>query len=213
MQSDRRDVKCGVLLITCAVAGLVVMAFHPTGHGMMDPTTATRLRLINVAVHSLAIASAPALFLAMLGVARYLGRSDLTVAALVAFGFAAVGTMGAAIASGFVAPGVMTHIVAANGSQVPGAFLVYTSLWNQGFAKVHTVASSVGVVLWSITILRTGLMPRPIAWYGMLMGVAIAALLLTGLLTLDVHGFGVVTAAQSLWFIAVGWALMRRDAS
>lgn len=211
MHSDRRDVKSGALLVAVALAGVVVMAFHPTAHGLMDPATAQRTALVNVAVHSLAIASAPLLFLAMLGVARYLGPSDLTAAGLVAVGFAAVGTLGAATASGFVAPGVIRSIVAAEGSRMPDAFLLYTGLWNQGFAKVHTVASGVGIVLWSAAILRTRRMPRPIAWYGVLAGAAIAALVLAGVITLNVHGFGLVTIAQSIWFVAVGWAMTRRD--
>lgn len=212
MESDRRDVKSGVLLIVVAALGVAVMALHPTGHGLMDPATASRLALVNAVVHGTAIATAPILFLAMLGVWRYLGPSDLTTAALVAFGFAAIGTLGAATASGFVAPGVISRIVAAEGSRIPDAFLLYTSLWNQGFAKVHAVTSSVGIVLWSAAILRTGRMPRAIALYGSVIGVTIAVLLIAGALTLDIHGFGAVTLAQSAWFAAVGWALMRRSA-
>ena len=212
MESDRRDVKSGVLLIVVAALGVAVMAFHPTGHGLMDPATATRLTLVNAVVHGTAIATAPILFLAMLGVWRYLGPSDVTTAALVAFGFAAVALMGAAIASGFVAPGVISRIVAAQGSKIPDAFLLYTSLWNQGFAKVQAVSSSVGIVLWSVAILRTGRMPSAVGWYGIVIGAAISLLLMAGAFALDIHGFGAVTLAQSAWLAAVGWAVMRRSA-
>ena len=106
--------------------------------------------------------------------------------------------------SGFVAPGVIARIGTADGSNVPDAFLMYTRLWNQGFAKVNVVASSIGVLLFSVTILRGGRASRAAGVFGAVVSVAILLSFFAGHLTLDVHGFGAVTFAQSAWLIWVG---------
>jgi hypothetical protein len=205
----KRDVSSGILLIAGALAGVVVMIHHPTVHGLMAPEGSERLAQLNVMVHSLALAATPIVFLGLLGLARRLGPSDLTTAALVAFGFAGVAVMSAAVASGFVATGVIQHIIPAEGSRVPEALLEYTGLWNQGFAKVDVVASSVGIVLWSVAILRSGRMARAAGFAGAAVGAAILLVFFSGHLTLNVRGFGIVIFAQSAWLIWLGILLIR----
>lgn len=204
-----RDVASGALLIAGALAGLVVMSLHPTGHDLANPEKFQRLALLNVRVHSLALVATPMVFLGMLGLSRRLGSPDLARAALVAFGFGGAAVMSAAVASGFVAPGVMARIIAAEGSRVPEAFLVYTGLWNQGFAKVNVVAYGVGILLWSAAILRSGRLARASGSVGVALGAVILVAFLSGHLRLDVHGFGLVTFAQSGWLIWLGILLCR----
>ena len=84
------------------------------------------------------------------------GASGLATAGRVAYGWGCVAVMSAAVASGFVSPGVIARIVAAEGSRMPEAFLLYTGLWNQGFAKVNVVATSIGILLCR----KRGAMPR-----------------------------------------------------
>jgi hypothetical protein len=205
----KRDVVSGTLLIAGAVAGVIVMVFHPTGHGVQSAAEGHGLALVNVMVHSLALCATPVVFLGLLGLARAMGPTDLTTAALVGWGFGAVAVMSAAVASGFVAPAVMQHIVAAENSRVPEAFLLYTGLWNQGFAKVYVSATSISMLLWSAAMLRgrDGSVGPAVA--GIVVGVAALLGVLSGLLHLDVHGFGVVTFAQSAWLIWLGILLCR----
>jgi len=117
--------------------------------------------------------------------------------------------MSAAVASGFVAPAVIARIVGAEGSKMPEELLLYTGLWNQGFAKVWLVATWTGVMLLAVTIVKSGRLPRSA---GVLVAVVSALVLLlffAGHLTLDVHGFSLVTFAQSAWLIWVGVLLCR----
>src|SRR3989442_1116642 len=92
----KRDVVSGILLIAGALAGMIVMSLHPTGHGLMAEEGSEKLAQLNVMVHSLALAATPIVFLGLLGLQRRLGQSDLTTAALVAFGFGGVAVMSAA---------------------------------------------------------------------------------------------------------------------
>ena len=204
----KRDVQSGVLLIAGALAFVGVMLLHPTAHGLLGGgAAAERLGILNRLVHGVALAAAPAMFLGMLGLHARLAASRTSLAALVAWGFGTVTVAGAAIASGFVAPGVIEHIKAANNSRVPDAFLLYTGLWNQGFAAVNVVAWGSAIVLWSAAILRTRRLP---AWTGTI-GVVVGSLVLLGFLSghvrTDVHGYGILTFLEAAWLLSVGIAL------
>ena len=201
----------GILLIAAALAGVVVMALHPTAHGLLSPDTAAHLTRVNTFVHSLALVTVPVLFFGLLALTRRLGATDLSVAALVAWGFGGVAVTSAAVASGFVAPGVIARIVAKDGSQVPAAFLLYTGLWNQGFAKVYLVASCGAILLWSAAILRDNgkRLPRGAGIAGLVLAGAVLLGFFAGHLGLDVHGFGVLMIAQGVWLVWIGVTMLR----
>jgi hypothetical protein len=200
----KRDVASGALLVAGAAAGVVVMGLHPSAHGLMDADSGPHLTHLNVMVHGLALCATPMVFLGLLGLWRRLGPSDLASAALVSYGWGCVAVMSAAVASGFVSPGVIARIVAAEGSKLPEAWLLYTGLWNRGFAKVNVVATSIGILLFSATILRGGRLSRASGVFGAAVGAALLLLFFAGHLTLDVHGFGIVTFAQAAWLIWIG---------
>jgi hypothetical protein len=190
---------------------MVVMTFHPTGRTMITPENFPRQAVLNVTVHGIALAAVPSLFVGLLGLSRRLGPSDLTTAALVAYGFGAVALMSAAVASGFVATPLIERLFAvqAESRGVYQALLTYTGLLNQGFAKVNVVASSSAILLWSVAILRSDRMARTAGVAGALVGAGVLLAFLSGQLRLDVHGFGIVTFAQSGWLIWLGILLCR----
>jgi hypothetical protein len=197
-----RDLASGILLIAGSGAGVVVMGLHPTAHGLVNPDSGAHLTRVNEMVHGLALAAVPAVFLGLLGLARRLAPSDLATAGLVAYGWASVAVLSAAVASGFVAPGVITD----------EAFLSYTHLLNQGFAKVNVVASCVAILLFAAAILRGGRLSRAAGVFGAAVSAAILLLFFVGHLRLDVHGFGIVILAQSAWLIWIGILLCRERA-
>jgi hypothetical protein len=202
-----RDTGSGLLLITGALAGVVVMGLHPTAIHVTRHDTIPALAPLGVLVHSLALIATPVVFLGLLGLSRRLEHTDLAIAALVAFGFGAVATLIAALANGFVLPGVAARIVAAPGSNVPHAFMVYTGLWNQAFAKAHLVAYSVGILLWSAAILsRRGRLAfsAATAIAGAALGGAVLLAFFSGHLRLDVHGSRIVYFSRSAWLAGVG---------
>jgi hypothetical protein len=207
----KRDLLSGILLITGALTGMAVMVLHPTGRTMITHENFQSQGLLNMAVHGVALAAVPVLFLGLLGLSRRLGSTELTTAALVAYGFGAVAVMCAAVASGFIATPVIEQILTgpAESRAVYHVLLSYTGLVNQGFAKVNVAASSVAVLLWSAAIWQGGRMPRAPGVVGGVIGAGVLLVLLSGYLRLDVHGFGIVTFAQSLWLIWLGVLLCR----
>jgi hypothetical protein len=104
----------GVALIAGAIAGMITMSLHPSGHHViMSPREMEMLALLTRAVHGLGIVALPLSFLGCMVITRRLASPNrLSVAALVVYGFAAIAIMMAASMSGFVAPGVMSKLVA-----------------------------------------------------------------------------------------------------
>lgn len=211
----RRDVGSGMLLFAGSLAGVVVMGFHPTGHDLMRPEAFEHQARLNALLHGLALASLPVVFLGLLGLSRRLAFSELATAALVAHAFGAAAALSAAVASGFVAPVFVERALAAE--EGPGgmnhALLTLAGALNQGFAKVYVVATSAAILLWSLSILRSGRLGRAVAIAGIAVGAVLLALLLAGHLQLGVHGVGMVVFAQSAWMIWVGVLLCRAQSA
>jgi hypothetical protein len=85
----------------------------------------------------------------------------------------------------------------------------YNFLINQAFAKIFVVASCSAVALWSALIVKSRALPVAIGIYGLVLGPIAVIALLSGHLSLDVHGFGLVIFSQAIWFIVVGILMLR----
>jgi hypothetical protein len=198
------DAKGGVALIAATAAGLVTMAFHPTPHDIFGVADPKRALAIGVLVHGLAIASVPPLFLG--GLSLYRRTADgarFALAALVCYGFSLIAITIAAAASGFVVTGL-----ASAPEPAPHAVLLAVGLLNQAFAKIDVVASSAAIFLWSLAIWRGRSLSRGLAAYGLVLAPVLAALIVSGSLRLDVHGFGLVVLLQGIWFVSAGVLLL-----
>lgn len=71
------------------------------------------------------------------------------------------------------------------------------------------MASCSAIALWSFRIVTSGSLPIALGLYGLLLGPVLVIAMITGGLSLDVHGFGVVIFGQALWFIVAGILLRR----
>jgi hypothetical protein len=190
-----------------ALSALVTMALHPTGHDV----AAGRAGLA-VTVHALALAGIPLSVYGLAVLTRRLAvREPLAGLALSFYGVAAIAGLLAAVASGFVATALLASLGERSGTDrvVAAALVHWTGSWNQAFARVHVASSSLAIALWSVTFLRSGLLPRRVAVYGLVVAVLTLIALLSGHLRLDIHGFGAVVLAQTVWMVVVGLHLRR----
>lgn len=212
------DRKSGIAFLIGSVGGIVTMAIHPTGGGIMTPAQAEALALASEIAHTLAMVSFLVMFLGAVGLTRRLARIDsptapdrLAIAGIVVYAFAAVALMMATSVSGFIVPDLIRHMMrdtAANGPQWRMMIdAVFT--FNQAFARIYSVAASLAILLWSATVLRNGGLNRGIATYGAVIAVVITILIAVGHLRLNVHGMAVVVFAQALWFVLAGVEMMR----
>jgi hypothetical protein len=208
----------GGALIVGSVGGIVTMLFHPTGHDLLAQADqiARRNEAITVATHSLALASTPVLLFGFSGLSRRLDwEYPPTWAAFIAYAFAAAAAMCAAVINGLAGPVLTRQILNADepSRQVLQAVFVNNTLLNGAFSKVFVVASSAAITLWSVSILKSSRFAKSIGVTGCIVGLASIAVLLSGHLRLNVHGFGLLVFAQSAWVILLGALLCRQGDS
>lgn len=210
------DTKGGIALIAGSLAGIITMGLHPTVRDLSAPDKLAPMALLLISVHALAVASLPVLFLGALALSRRLASPDrLAIAALVVYGLALTAVLVAAVVDGFVVPNLAREIMSAAPPASEGwrIALYYNGFLNQAFARVFFVASSISIVLWSASILRTRALASGVAIYGLLVGPAVVIAVVSGL-RLDPHGAGSLILGQSLWFIVVGimlWKLKQKQ--
>jgi hypothetical protein len=210
------DRKAAIALTAGSLGGILTMAIHPTAAGSLTAEQVARLSTASAAAHSLAMVSVLVLFLGACGLARHTAaRHRLSFAAIVTFGFACVAIVIAAAVSGFIVPNIMKHMVRdlpANAHQwqivIDGIFQ-----FNQAFARIYSVATSLAIVLWSISALRNKTLAQGTVIYGCIVSPLIILGIAIGHLRLDVHGMAIVTLAQAIWFIAAAAQLFSTPTS
>lgn len=193
---------------------IITMAFHP--HGKISPAELDSAVRMLIAVHTLALASIPVLFLGSWGMTRRLASPDrLSWMALVFFAMGSVAVMNAAILDGLMAPYLIKQIAGASAEvrDIWQMFMKYNYQMNQSCARVYAVGSSVAVVLWSVCILRNRAKERGIAIYGCVLGVVTTLGIVSGLLSPDWHGFGILILGQAIWFVMMGIGIWSEGAS
>lgn len=204
------------MLILGLLGSVITMLVHPTGANILpDNPNAMHMLQVNVFAHSLAIACIPLTFIGLLGFSRTLGLDRLLVqSALVSYGFGGIAGMAAAVYSGFGGTGLARLMTKTNDEptrQMLEAMFRYNGIMNQGFAKVMFVATSVSIICWSASILKSNKLGKAIGVFGSLIGVLSLALFAAGHLHLDVHGFGAFIFAISVWFLMVAIWLFKSD--
>ncbi len=204
----------GLALISGSAGMIITMSLHPTGQvapGQVEPI----IRML-IAVHALALACVPVLFLGAWGLSRRMASPDnLAVAGLVLYTFALLAVMNAAVADGLITPSLLRQLVASAGSpsaidgwRMMSHFNFYV---NQAYAQVFVAASSVAIVLWSAASWRSRELARGLGIYGFILGPVTLVALFSGRLNLNAHGFGIITFGQASWFIVAGALLWRRE--
>jgi len=204
----------GLALIVGSSGMIITMSLHPTGH--VAPEQIEPMIRMLIAVHALALACIPVMFLGAWGLSRRFGSHDhMAMTALVVYAFALIAVMNAAVADGLVTPPVLRQMVASAGAQSASdswrMISHYNFYVNQGYAQVFVAASSVAIVLWSAATWHSKELARGLGIYGCILGAVTLLALLSGNLSLDKHGFGMIIFAQAAWFIGAGGLLWRAE--
>lgn len=191
---------------------MITMSLHPVaGAHPITPDQFEKLATLLIGVHVLAIAGVPFSFLGAFALTRRLdspGRLALVGLVIYSLGLVAV-TIAPAI-SGLVGTEILRHIIARGAdSDQWRTLMAYNFLINQAFAKIFVVASCSAVALWSLKVVTSRTLPVAIGIYGLLLGPVVVIALISGVLSLDAHGFGLVIFSQAIWFIVAGILLSR----
>ena len=209
MTTDR---LAALALTAGSLAGIVIMALHPTGSEVARDAAGGGAMSLAVAVHWLAIVAQPLILAGSLAITlRLRARRDVAVGAFVFFAVAGVAVTIAAAASGLVSPAVLRgmHDSEAGAMASMQNYLHYTSLLNQAFAGIYVVLGAIAIALWSAAIVAGRELPRALGRYGLALAAALLIGLASGHLTLGIHGFGLVVLGESAWMIWAAAALWR----
>jgi hypothetical protein len=207
MTDERRS---AIALIAASVGMIITMVSHPGGK--IAPAEVDHVARMLIVVHSLALLSVPVILLGAWGMTRRIGGADrLAWAGLVLYALASVAVMNAAVCDGLIAPTLIRKIVAATAEtrDVWQTLMNFNFQMNQAFARVYAVGSSLAVVLWAVSILRYKALGWGVGIYGVVLGVVTVAGILSGYLTPDRHGFGMLVFGQAIWFLIVAGGLWR----
>jgi hypothetical protein len=208
------DRYSGVALILGSAGIIITLALHPSDRGLFQPDTFQSAARTLMAVHSIALFSFPILFVGAYGLSRRLSPLPNTfpfaLSGLVFYSFALASMMIGVAFDGLVSPGLAKQIISTTGSIGQGWRIAfnYNSLVDQAFVRVFVMGSSIAVLLWSASILRTKL-SRGSGIFGFILGVGTIAAQLTGAMDRAPHTFLMVLVAQALWFTILGVILSR----
>ena len=192
-KDDRLTRDGGIALVTGAAASIALMMNHPSGpHGGA---------LVGI-VHGGMMLALGAMLFGFVAFARARGPSTPVILGLIAFAISVGAHVGAATINGFAVPALASWPKGPPGHDV---FLLAWQL-NQGLAGVGIVATGIAYVSWAIALRRD----HPLlAAAGALAGAVPAALLLGGIIRLDVHGALLAYGLHGLWALALGVTMWR----
>jgi hypothetical protein len=210
-----RDVTAGLILIFAALATLTAVSHHPVikARNTEDffaqiPQTAFSDRLVHGALIfcGLLLLSAFCRFAQRQGIQRN--------PVLLGLIFYAVGTgalIFAAMIDGFFVPAIGMSYLHADGSTVETGFALLRScsIAIQLFTKASIIATSIAIVLWSISIVRVGRTAMLAAAVGVLAALAQFSILIYGGQVITAHTIVFVVVAQMIWYFVIGILLTR----
>lgn len=188
-------------LLAGTLAMIAVMALHPSGiHAGPNANATLQLGII---VHAVAIATAPLMTFGFFALTRRIGFDNPAAAlAFFAYLFGALAVMLAAAMSGLVAP----RLIQAGASH---DLLRLEWYLNQAFATLHVALFSAAILLYAIAWPGKGVMSAAVQVAGFVSGLGILAWLMSGALTLDVHGMGAVVLVHGGWIVLAAFAMQR----
>ena len=96
-------------------------------------------------------------------------------------------------------------------AELAGLHTIFRLTWemNQALANAGTVAWGIAIVLLSIGLQKQGGLARPIAWFGMFVGGAAGLGIVSGHLSLHLHGMMAVVLGVTLWCVGVATWMFR----
>jgi len=205
----------GIVLIFGAIASVATMVFHPTHFDAIASAEAiTHQVRVLLAVHALALLSVPAVVFGFVVLTQCIGwERPASLFAFIAYCLSAIAIMFAGIADGLINAALIQKMLSADEAArgLLRAALEYNFQLNQACAKVFVFGTSLAIISWSIAIVRIGPFKRAIGVAGFFVGVAELAVLLSGRVRLDAHGFGLIIVLQAIWIVAVGVSMLQTE--
>ncbi|WP_420434164.1 hypothetical protein [Hyphobacterium sp.] len=188
----------GIVMIAASALSVLFMFHHPTGHGGggLNMTSG---------VHAGMMLWLTAIFLGLVTHTARRGFSYLGTAAMVSYALGLIGHIGAATISGFL----MARLAANVEPEASRDLFVLVMVTNRVLAELAVAATSIAFILWAADMIKSAPRLPVLAAIGLLAGVLPWLALMTGLLSMDVHGAPLVYTAHAVFTAAIGARLLQ----
>ena len=198
-------------IVLGTVASIVTMALHPTGADAIRVAEAGGHNALIRGVHLLAVFAQPLLLAGTAALTWRLRSSGSAMLGMASFTLAVFAVMIAAAASGLVAPHVAESLAGTVDAEraLLLELLHYTGAINRAFASLYVMLTGMAVLSWSWAMRGGDAFPSALTWLGFALGAAGVFVGSTGVVPLDVIGFGAVVLAQAVWMVWMALALRK----
>ncbi|WP_299211323.1 hypothetical protein [uncultured Aquimarina sp.] len=206
---NQLEKSAGIALIIGSILVIITMVFHPVGGNFEHLLKISKMAITS---HALAILSIPILTFGFWGLTVRLGKNNslsLLGFIIIVFGLLA-GMMAAAInglaLSFFIKRyhGQSTEIIAQINHIIHYGFAL-----NKAMDYIFIAACCFAIVLWSIVIVKKSILPKWIAYLGILLGITAIILMLFNVAFTNLYSFRIFIAGLVSWIILTGYALTK----
>lgn len=200
----------GTSLLTGTALFFVTMGLHPVGGSFEHMIS---MIPINITAHSIGISSLPFMVYGFLGLTLLLRKSSpFADAGLVMFSFSAVSGMMAASLNGLVLSFYLRRLEKLGANAVADAEYVLDLIFdiNKAMDFIFIITLCVAALLYSIALLRSTLMPKWIAWVGIVMGSLALFMYFTGFEFITVAAFRNFIFSYAAWTGIVSFFLIKK---
>jgi len=212
---DQESANFGWMLAGGSVLATAIAMIHPEIAGSDLTGVLRQMRVsavLNAWVHGTLIALYLVQVAGFLGLSRQLGLGrPIVILAMVAYSAGVLAMMGAVVINGFALAmfaGRYAQFAPDQGFAIASSINLAGSI-SASWAGIGAIATSGALAAWSCVILGRGGVARAIGVIGIMLGIATVAMLITGTLILNVHGFLLLVVSQTAWTIAIGIQLIR----
>lgn len=163
-------------------------------------------------VHGAFLLASGLLVFGFWGFAEQLGLSRPTVrAGFLAYATGAFAHIGAGLVNGFVVRDMLSLAAAPERLEALRPALVFAALLNRNLSLLGAFSLSLAMVLWSFALMA-GRPRRPVlAAIGLVTGLVTPALLMLGIMKIDVHGLLAQMALLAAFALPAAWLLARDE--
>ena len=183
------------------------MVLHPAGGGIDH---IQRISTVIIATHALAILSVPITLVGFAGLTYLLDHHNLlsvTSFAIVAVGLIAV--MIAGTLNGIALPFYAADVVSTPENEaIHKSILRYNYSVNQAMTYVYIGANTLGIMGWSIRIIKTLALKKWVGYFGLVLSIVGALLFLFQFIEPDVFGFRIYIFGTVTWIVTTGFLMM-----
>jgi hypothetical protein len=201
--------NAGIALLISSFLLTVTMLLHPAGGSFEHLLGKTTIIIIS---HAIAITAMPVCYVGFKGLTQQLGTQLLLPMLGRAFStFALIAGMLAGAINGLALPIYINRYKDADAATIENIkpVLKYGTALNHAFDHILIGGLCIGVLLWSVEIIKQKKLPVSLGYFGIVLIVAVVLMLASGFIFTSLSGFRVFVFGLVGWIVWCGLCLIK----